>query len=295
MDLRLLRTFTVAARLLNFHKTAEKLYLAQPTVTAHIRQLEETLGTEVFDRTGKRVRLSPAGQRFLPHAEAVLAAYDDGVQDLLSYGQGYRSRLALAASPLIARTVLPRAVKRFTAVHPEVEISVSILLSPEIGGAVASGRYDLGLGRQPPGERDLEVGVLYSDPVIMVASADAGDLDAPPPDWEELLIHQKLLTHNHPLYWDDLLLVLRQRGLALRTMVVTQVDIAKRFIEEGLGVSFLPRSTVWRELVEGRLIEVPTPDLALPAAHTYLMQPAGQASASAAQAFAQTLRGMFAG
>lgn len=295
MDLRLLRTFTVAARLLNFHKTAEKLYLAQPTVTAHIRQLEEGLGVELFDRTGRRVRLTPAGQRFLPHAEAVLGAYDEGVQDLLSYHQGYRSRLAIAASPLIARSVLPRAVQRFTHAHGDVEISVSILLSSEIGGAVATGRFDVGLTRQRPVERDLEVGVLYSDPVILVAGGDAGDHDTPPPDWEELLTHQKLLTHNHPLYWDDLLLALRQRGLALRTMVVTQVDIAKRFIEEGLGVSFLPQSTVWRELMEGRLLEVPTPTFPLPIAHTYVVQPAGAVAGSAAHAFVQTLRAMFSG
>lgn len=295
MDLRLLRTFTVAARLLNFHQAAEKLYLAQPTVTAHIRLLEQELGTELFERVGKRVRLTPAGQRFLPHAEQVLAAYDEGVQDVLSYTQGYRSRLALAVSPLVARSILPRAVKRFTGAHPEVEISVSILLSPEIGAAVASGRFDLGLSRQPPAERDLEVGVLYADPVILVGGPDAGDLDSPPPDWAELLGHQRLLTHNHPVYWDDLLLTLRQRGLALRTMVVTQVDIAKRFIEEGLGVSFLPQSTVWRELAEGRLMEVPTPGLALPVAHTYVVQPAGQAAGSPAHAFVQVLRAMLTG
>ncbi len=292
MDLRILRTFTVAARLLNFHQTADRLYLAQPTVTAHVRQLEESLGLDLFERIGKRVRLTPAGQRFLPHAEQVLGAYDEGVQDLLSYSQDYQSRLALAASPLIARSILPRAVKRFTARHPDVEISVSILVSPEIGGAVVAGRFDLGLTRQLPAERDLEVGVLYSDPVILVGAGDAGDLDTPPPDWEELLTQHKLLTHNHPVYWDDLLLVLRQRGLALRTMVVTQVDIAKRFIEEGLGVSFLPQSTVWRELMEGRLLEVATPGLALPVAYTYVVQPAGQTASAPAQAFVQTLRTM---
>lgn len=70
-----------------------------------------------------------------------------------------------------------------------------------------------------------------------------------------------------------LLRSLRQRGFHPRTMAVSQVDVTKKLIEEGLGISFLPKSAVRREVVEGRLLEVPTPSFDLPETATYLLLP----------------------
>jgi LysR family transcriptional repressor of citA len=274
MDMKLLRTFIVTAKTLNFHKAADQLYLAQPTVTQHIRQLESELRVQLFDRIGKRVKLSPAGIRFLEHATRVLAVYEQGVQELTGWRQGYRDRLVIAVSPLVARSTLPRVVKRFTVEQPDIEVVVHIGLSGEIAHSVAEGRAHLGLSRMPTMSRDLHSYIWYQDPVILVVPNDGGDLDTPPPDWREILTQNRLLTHNHPTYWDDLLMAIHQQGLRPRTMEVSLVDITKRFIEEGLGVSFLPDSTVWRERLEGRLVEVPTPGLIVPDAATYVIHPA---------------------
>lgn len=167
-----------------------------------------------------------------------------------------------------------------------------ITSSHEVGAAVAAGAADVGLSRMPPVERDTEAFLLHEDPVLLVMPHDGGDLDSPPPDWTEVLQSYRLLTHNHPLYWDDLLLAIRAQGFNVRTMVVTQVDITKRFIEEGLGVSFLPESTVTRELLEGRLMEVPVPEIPLPTAATYVVLPAGRRLAEPAAAFVELLRAL---
>ncbi|MCK9910028.1 substrate-binding domain-containing protein, partial [Microbacteriaceae bacterium K1510] len=132
---------------------------------------------------------------------------------------------------------------------------------------------DLGLTRMVPGEFQLSTSLLYYDPIVFAVPHSGGDMEAPLPDWEDELASRHLLTHNHPGYWDELLLVLRQRGLSFRTMVVSQVDIAKRFIEEGLGVSFLPRSAISRDLFENRFIELETPGLELPTVASYLVLP----------------------
>jgi LysR family transcriptional repressor of citA len=91
------------------------------------------------------------------------------------------------------------------------------------------------------------------------------------------------------LYWDDLLVSIHRHGIRMRTMEVSLVDITKVFIEEGLGISFLPESTVKRELLEGRLMEVPTPGLPLPVAATYVIHPASGPSEAAA-AFIKELK-----
>ena len=100
-----------------------------------------------------------------------------------------------------------------------------------------------------------------------------------------------MLSHNHPGYWDDLLPRLRGICPSLRAMAVSQVHVTRRFIEEGLGVSFLPLSTVAADAREGRLEIAAGEDLKLPLAHTYLLTgrlvpPVADRFARMAEAFA---------
>jgi LysR family transcriptional repressor of citA len=289
-----LQTFVIAASNENFHQTAETLFIAQPTVSQHIRQLERELGISLFVRTGKRVKLTPAGMRFLPHAKKLLEEWHRGMEDLHAWRQGYTDKLQIAASPTIARTTLPHLIHRYTKMYPDVDISIRIVESVEIGPLVQNGQADLGLSRILPGEFQVTSHLLYEDPVVFAVPHSGGDMDAPLPDWEHELTTHRLLTHNHPGYWDELLLMLRQRGYSLRTMVVTQTDIAKRFIEEGLGVSFLPRSAISRDLFENRFIELATPGLPLPKVASYLVLPRLNVSETA-ERFAEILTALYPG
>ncbi|HEX6989095.1 MAG TPA: LysR family transcriptional regulator [Bacillota bacterium] len=295
MDVSVLRTFVTVARLGSMTRAAAQLYQAQPTVTAHIQRVEQSLGVRLFTRSRRGVRLSAAGRRFLPHAERALAELDAAHEDLARWQQGYRRQLTLAASPLIAASSLPPLLARFTREQPDVEVSVLVRPSQEIEAVVAAGAADLGLARMPATGDGMACETLYRDPVLLVAPHDGRDWDAEPPDFEQVLESYLLLTHNHPGYWDDLLSTLRGRGLRIRTIRVSEVNVTRRFIEEGLGASFLPESTVRRELVEGRLLEVPTPGLVLPEAFTYLVRRDEADIAPAAEAFAGLLRSIFGG
>lgn len=287
-----MQTFLVAATTENFHQTAELLFIAQPTVSQHIRILEKELGIPLFERVGKRVRLTAAGKRYLPHVKSVLEKWNHGLEDLQAWRQGYREKLEIVVSPIIARTRLSHLLHRYTKLYPDVDLSIKIAESVEIGPWVQKGQADLGLTRIIPGEFQLSAYLLYEDPIVFVVPHNGGDMEAPLPDWENELETKRLLTYNHPGYWDELLLLLRQRGLALRTMAVSQVDITKRFIEDGLGVSFLPHSAVTRDLFENRFIELPTPGLNVPKVASYLVVPKGGMS-EAAKAFVDILRSLY--
>lgn len=272
MDMKWLRTFVTAAHYENFRKTAEVLFLAQPTVTVHIKRLEETLGLPLFTRSGRNVILTDGGRRFLTYAKEMIKSYDEGVHDLQSWRQGYYKKLIIAVSPLIAASILPYILGRFVEEYREIEIVVRVMESVDIGHELVSGKADLGLSRLKPIQAELTSWPLYSDQVVLVAPHDGGDFESSPPlEMDELLETSIVFTYNHPAYWDDLLTDLRLMYHRLRTMVVSQVHITKRFIEEGLGVSFLPRSTVRRELLEGRMLEIDTPQLQLPTAATYVV------------------------
>ncbi|NRD77916.1 LysR family transcriptional regulator [Bacillus sp. BRMEA1] len=270
MDFQWLNTFITAAESGNFRRTAELLYISQPTVTVHIKQLETEVGVQLFEREGKKIKLTEAGRRYLIHARKLLEVYQSGLEDLNSFSQGYSSKLSIAISPLIAETVLPFVLKSYTMQYPEVEISVQIIESIYIEQAVLKEEVDIGLSCLSSSHPHLICELLYQDKVILVAPHDGRDAEsAPPLDEEEVLTTNYLLSHNHPGYWDSLTRAVKSKYPSVRMMKVSQVHITKRFIVEGLGVSFLPTSTVRRELLEGRLLEVDCQSIYLPEANTY--------------------------
>jgi LysR family transcriptional regulator, repressor for citA len=270
VELSWIHTFITAAQCGNFRKTAELLYISQPTVTVHIKLLEKELGVNLFLREGKRVKLTEEGLRYLVHANRLLEHYQRGLEDMQSFSKGYTTKLSLAISPLIADTIFPFILKTYLHKHPHVEISVHILESKEIEHAVLTDEVCMGLSCLGSVHPDLMAELLYKDQVILVVPHDGKDAEsAPPLEEEDFLSTNTILTHNHPDYWDDLCRKIRNQYPKAKMMKVSQVHISKRFISEGLGVSFLPASTVRRELLEGSLLEVPVHSFELPEASTY--------------------------
>jgi LysR family transcriptional repressor of citA len=270
MEFKWLETFINAAKNENFRQTSNELYISQPTVTVHIKLLEEYLGCKLFDRTGRKVRLTEEGKRFLPHALELLRVHEAGLADLHRFRQGYNKRLTIAVSPLVAASIIPFILGQYVSKFPEVEVNVQVLESKDIASAVLEDSVHIGLSRMHVHHKDLVCTALAEDKVILVAPHDGRDSEtAPPIEVGELFAQHIILTHNHPEYWDDLLRQIKQRYKRIRTMVVSQVNVTKRFIEEGFGISFLPEVTVRRELMEGRLLEVHCPELVLPKTRTY--------------------------
>ncbi|WP_044337140.1 LysR family transcriptional regulator [Rossellomorea aquimaris] len=270
MELNLLKTFITAAECNNFRKTAERLYISQPSVTVHIKQLEKELGVLLFEREGRKIKLTESGRYYLNHARRIISAYEEGITELQTFNQGYTTKLRIAISPLIADNVLPFVLKQYIESHPQVEISVEIIESVDIEKAVLTEKVDIGLSCIPCFSPELDSTLLFTDKVILVAPHDGRDFESAfPLDEEELLASNYLLTHNHPAYWDDLCSTIKLFYPKTRMMKVSQTHITKRFIAEGLGVSYLPSSTVRRELLEGWLLEVETNAFPLPEAKTF--------------------------
>lgn len=283
-------TFVVAAEEENFRRTADRLHIAQPTVTLHIQKLEQTWGLALFERTGRHVKLSAGGRRLLPYARRLLGMYQASREEMARWQQGYEEQVTIAASPLVASTVLPTWIRRFTAAHPTTEFSIQVKESETILQHLLQHACDLGLTRLEVQHPDVTSIRLYSDPIVMVAPSDVQDLEGPPPDPAELISTYPVLTHNHPDYWDSLVVTLRKRYPQIRTMQVSQVHVAIHWIVEKAGVSFLPASTVRRELMRGTISEVQVPDLTLPVTHTYLLMNRGETTQSA-DAFADFVQG----
>ena len=126
--------------------------------------------------------------------------------------------------------------------NPDIEVFINVLKSYEIGEEISAGRADLGLTRIKPIQTNIDCQIVHEEPVILVGPTIDEGIDK----YDEKTILQKyrLITHNHPDYWDHLLNDIKQHYPTVRTMKVNQIEITKRFIEQGLGISYLPYTMV---------------------------------------------------
>ncbi|MEI4770573.1 LysR family transcriptional regulator [Psychrobacillus sp. FJAT-51614] len=272
MEYQWLKTFVVAAETCNFRKASEILLISQPGVTVHIKLLEEYLGIPLFDRMNKRVSLSDAGKMFYQEAVLLTKSLEKSVHRLHAFSEGYTHKWNIAISPLMAETILPYILRSFMDKHPNLEVSIRVEESSTIEELVWQGDVHIGISALDATRKEIQSVELFEDPILFVVPSDGYDEESGPiVNPYEYLSRNYLFTHHHPVYWDTLLLQLRKQVINMRTMRVTQAHIVKRFIQEGLGISFLPQSIIKRELIEGRVMNVPFDLFPLPKVKTYLL------------------------
>lgn len=272
MEYQWLKTFCIAAETLNFRKASEKLMMSQPSVTVHIRILEEHLGSTLFDRQNNRVTLSEAGRYFLPEAQKLLNNTESTIHKMHAFKQGYRRTWTIAISPLMAETILPYFLRSFMKLQPDLEITIRVEESYLIEGLVDSGAVNIGISALDAQTKGVESIIIYKEPILFVMPVDIYDEESGPPiDIKGVLQNNYLFTHHHPVFWDDLLVKLHKNISGIRTMKVTQAHIAKRFVQDDLGVSFLPHSIVRRELLEGKIMQPHFDLFDLPTVSTFII------------------------
>ncbi|MBX9995468.1 MULTISPECIES: LysR family transcriptional regulator [Priestia] len=266
MEIKWLKTFIIAASYENFRQASEDLFLTQPAVSKHIQRLQQELGAEFFEKKGKYITLTEAGRFFLPHAQKMVRAYEEGVGNFKLWKQGYNRKLTISAAPQIAASVLPSLIKQFVERYPHIEVTVNITNSFQVGKDISDRKSDVGLTRMLPGQADVFYELIHKEKAVLVAPFSAEARTE-----QELLSSYRLLTNNHPVYWEDLLLQIKACYPHIQLLPVTQVEITKRFIEEGLGVSYLPFSMVKKEVENQTLSVISQQKIIRPSSHTYIV------------------------
>jgi DNA-binding transcriptional LysR family regulator len=143
MNTAFLRYFLTAAEIGNFTRAAERLHVTQPTLSAGIARLEEMLGTRLLER-GRHVRLTPAGSRFVPRAQAMLAEWQQAQAELRS--EQPRQRLRLALGPALPTGPLERLLGQLHQAAPDIELELSEAIPAAAAARLAQKRLDAVLG-----------------------------------------------------------------------------------------------------------------------------------------------------
>ncbi len=245
---------------MNFTQAAEALHLTQPAVTLQIKSLESSLAARLFDRTGNRVKLTPAGEVLLKHARQIEELTQKAQAEVAAINGEQRGRLALGASTTIAQYILPPLVGKFLAAHPRIELFLYGANTGDVVTAVVDKRVDLAFIEGPPHRADLKIERFLDDEIVVIAS--------PQHEWNALDGLQ------------DMPLIMRERGSGTRTVVemalkkaglkVNKLHVAmeldsseavKSAVEAGLGIGFVSQWALRKERKLGTLAIVSMPRL----------------------------------
>ncbi|HEY3989469.1 MAG TPA: LysR substrate-binding domain-containing protein [Acidobacteriaceae bacterium] len=288
-----LTVFRAVAAQRSFRRAAEQLYLTQPAVTHQIKALEELVGLPLFDRSGREVTLTAAGAVLLKYTEQSGALLDQAAVELASLKGRISGTLHIAASTTIAQYILPPLLGAFLRLHPAVRMELESSNTESVADAIAAGHATLGLVEGPPHASQVRSEIWLEDELVLLAP--------PSHEW----VGQRSITLQQVAAAP---LLMRERGSGTREVIETTLEAAGLpardlhiavelnsteailgCIESGVGVGFVSRSAVHRQLAMGTLAIVPVAGLSIPR-NLLLLTPAGPDLTGAAAAMLELLR-----
>jgi LysR family cyn operon transcriptional activator len=171
MELRHVRYFDAVAETLNFTRAAERLHVTQSTLSHQIRQMEDELGSVLFDRSGKKVRMTEAGEILRSYMTPALEQIDRGVQALRGEGEQLTGKLRLGTTPSFNTRMVPSCVATYLHHYPGIQVTVEELAASMIIRRLSAGHLDLAVSYRPPDGSELWFEPLYNEELKLVVAA----------------------------------------------------------------------------------------------------------------------------
>ncbi len=258
MQLRQLEMFVAAAERSSITDAAQTLMVAQPSVSAQLRSLEEEIGYPLFDRLPRGVRLTDVGRAVLPHARQILRQVSE-IRDAVDALAGLqRGQLLVGTMPSVIAHLIPTAIKAFRQRYPAVELRVVESRARSVVDDVVAHRLDLGVVTDAQPDPLIDITPLLSEELFAILPV--GD---PLAEREELRLAELsdrpfvVLEHGFSLrsvLWE----ACRQAGFSPRiAQEMSSIQAIKGLVEIGMGVSLAPRTAVEQEERLGLLRALP--------------------------------------
>ena len=254
INLDQLRVFQAVAQSGSFTRAADVVHLTQPGISKHVKQMEQSFGTSLFDRSGRKATLTEAGAILFEATQGVMAIIDvaeQRIEDLKGLRGG---RLRLGTSFPIGVYLLPQVLAQFRKKYPGIEVNLNITVSGMIGPKVLASEIDLGLASYEPRDSRLVARAFMTDELVAIVPRD------------HKLAHKRHITPQQ--LTEDTFIVaapgggtrtlleerLRDQGIVLQKVLdFGNLEGVKHAVEAGLGISIQARSVVQREVASGSL------------------------------------------
>lgn len=249
-----LKVFRAVAQHLNFRKAAEQLFLTQPAVTLQIKALESELGLRLFDRTGGKIALTQQGSVLRDYADKLASLASEAEQALCCGEEDISGELAVGASTTIAQYVLPRLLGAFQNEYPKIQFSLHSGNTSEIVRCLLDGSVALGLIEGPARERGVHTEPFMEDELVLITPSTLDSARLSPSQFVSMNL---LMREQGSGSRRVVELALEKADFKLKAfkkvMELDSTEAIKSAVEAGLGVGFVSRWAIAKELEIGTL------------------------------------------
>jgi DNA-binding transcriptional LysR family regulator len=288
LDYYPIKVFYTVATEKSFSRAAAKLLRTQPAVSMMVRRLEGDLGEKLIDRSGRELILTDIGQIVLEYARRFENLQRDLENSLAELRDNASGRLIIGANESTTLYLL-RHLQRYRRSFPRVKIQVRRSLSSRIPEQLIRGDLELGVISYDPGDKRLEVKVIYDDRLAFIVSPQHRFADRESVAINELGM-EIFIAHNvSSPYRDIVLKEFQQRKIQLNMDVeMPTVESIRKLVQRNEGVAFVPHMCVQQELEQGTLREIKVKDFDVER-KIYLVYPAHRTLSHAARAFLEVV------
>ena len=290
MNLSQLKAFLAVAQDRSFSRAAEKLYLTQPAVSKQIQALEEALGMRLFDRVGRSILLTQAGNILHDHAHIAFQTLEEARETINQLRGLQRGHLRISAASTIGTYMLPQPLGELKAQFPGIEISLAITNKARVVQQVLSHEVELGFVGPPVEPAELEMEEYLLDELVLIMapthrlaqeeSVGVAELV------EEVFILREQGSGTREIMEEELG---RVRVSLKKAMELGSTEAIKQAVAANLGVSIVSKFAISLETLQGRLAVARLPELNL-RRQLFVIHHGGRTLSPAAQEFCSLLR-----
>jgi LysR family transcriptional regulator, low CO2-responsive transcriptional regulator len=253
-DLNGLKVFTAVAELNSFTRAAEKTYLTQSAVSHQIGRLEKSLGVSLFDRLGRRVQLTRAGEALLVHTRRVLNLLDEAVLAVKQASRPDVGSLRVGASATACQFIIPETLREFRECYPGYALSIQPGDSPQVVEDLQEGKIDLGILIKPERASKLVFHPLFRDELGLVMSRVHPLAGRKRVAIEDLAKEKWVLYSRASATWQLVEQHFARHQVHLREPIeLGSIEAIKELVKLGLGMTVLSQWVCQREVEEGSL------------------------------------------
>jgi DNA-binding transcriptional LysR family regulator len=257
MELRQLKTFRAVARHLNFTLAAKQLNYAQSSVSAQIQSLEEDLNVKLFDRIGRGIILTEAGEKLYEYARRIEVMTEE-IRAEVSDAKDPKGHLRIRAPETLSSVFLPRVVERFHSRCPNVSLSFINCTDKGLKEELNTGIIDLAfLLTDSVRYKDVNVSLLRTEDLVLVSHCDHPLASRSPFGIKALAGQTLLLALTDCRYRKPFESLLEENGVKVRLLEYSSTHAMRVHLLRGFGITICPRIAVGSELRLGRLVTLP--------------------------------------
>lgn len=251
MEFRQLESFCAVVRYQSFTKAAEKLYISQPTISTHIRMLEQEFNSRLIIRTTKNIEITPHGKELFACAQKIFTLKNDLIQ---KWSEENKKIIRIGASTIPADYILPEVLPLFCQKYPDIQLHIHQNDSSNILQSILNGKFTIGMVGMKSFEKELDFVPFFHDEIVMITPK------------QEKFLHFAQKAFNQ----DDLISLLKKETIILREQgsgskkrlesYFEQINLSekslniiarlndqesiKKLVASGLGISFISAKAI---------------------------------------------------